>query len=74
MGLVNFNLQIKRKRIAFLGATKGHFAAVSMVSISMRLVPKLIFKTITFEIHQPFIRSLSKSISSNRISSLAMPR
>jgi putative adenylate-forming enzyme len=53
IGLVNFNLQIKRKRIAFLGATTGHFAAVSMVSISMRLVPKLIFKTKTFEINRP---------------------
>jgi len=53
MGLVSFNLQRKRKRIAFLGATKGHFAGVTMVSISMRLVPKLIFKTKTFEINQP---------------------
>ena len=53
MGLVSFNLQRKRKRIAFLGATKGHLAGVTMVSISMRLVPKLIFKTKTFEINRP---------------------
>ena len=53
MGLVNFNLKIKRKRIAFLGATIGHFAGVTMVSTSMRSLPKLIFKTKTFEIHRP---------------------
>ena len=52
MGLVNFNLQIKRKRIAFLGATIGHFAGVTMVSTSMRSLPKLIFNTKTFEINQ----------------------
>ena len=53
MGLVSFNLQRRRKRIAFLGATDGHFAGVTMVSISMRWLPKLIFKTKTFEINRP---------------------
>ena len=53
MGLVSFNLQRKRKRIAFLGATNGHFAGVTIVSTSMRSVSKLIFKTKTFEINRP---------------------
>jgi phenylacetate-CoA ligase len=56
MGLVNFNLQRKRKRIAFLGATNGHFAGVTMVSFSMRSVSKLIFETKTFDINRPIHR------------------
>jgi len=51
MGLVSFNFQMKRKRIAFLGATNGHFAGVTMVSTSMRSESKLIFKTKTFDIN-----------------------
>lgn len=53
IGLVSFNLQSKRKRIAFFGATNGHFAGVAMVSISKRLAPRLFFKTKTFEISRP---------------------
>ena len=53
MGLVSFSLQRKRKRIAFLGATDAHLAGVTMVSTSMRSLPKLIFKTKTFEINRP---------------------
>ncbi len=51
LSLVSFNFQMKRKRIAFLGATNGHFAGVTMVSNSMRSESKLIFKTKTFEIN-----------------------
>ena len=51
LGLISFNFQMKRNRIAFLGATNGHFAGVTMVSTSMRSESKLIFKTKTFEIN-----------------------
>ena len=53
LGLVSFNLQRKRMRIAFIGATKGHFAGVTMVSTSMKSSSKLLFKTKTFDINHP---------------------
>ena len=65
MGLVGISLPPKRRRIAYFGATEGHYAGVTMVSISKRTVPKLIFQTKTFEINQP-IEGIINNLNSFR--------
>jgi len=53
MRLVSFKLRGRRTRIAFLGTANGHFAGVTMVSMSKRSVSRLLFKTGIFEINRP---------------------
>lgn len=53
----------RRKRIAFVGSTRGHFAGVSFATSGRRSIGRLFFDVETFEINSP-VRSIVEGLNS----------
>lgn len=52
-GLRMHNFAPRVQRLAFFGATRGHFAGMSMVSTGRRSINRLFYRIQTFEINSP---------------------
>ncbi|HAK59713.1 MAG TPA: hypothetical protein DCO77_04930 [Nitrospiraceae bacterium] len=47
------DFKLRRKKLAFFGATKGHFAGISFVTTGRRSLLKLLYRIAAFDINSP---------------------